>query len=338
MRELYGSVDELIEKVADGRPAAREAFAKTVDSLSGSPFERVVVDGAPLVLKHLGRDLDWIMRALGDGLEGRPPFVAILWREGLLDALPEVIDHAVAGVSFDPGSGRTAVLMRDIGTTLVPPGSDRIPLAQHRRFLAHMTAVHARFWGFEDRVGLLPAGVRYTALTPAMSAREAAAGHDDPVPRFVPSGWAALHEAAPRAHGLALALATDPTPLVEALAETPATLVHGDWKYGNLGSDVDGRTILLDWAWPGRGGPCVDLAWYLAVNCDRLPESKEDTIEALRAGLEREGMSTSDWWDRQLALALVGGFVQLGWSKTGDPAELAWWVDRIEPVAGELVR
>ena len=34
--------------------------------------------------------------------------------------------------------------------------------------------------------------------------------------------------------------------------------------------------------------------------------------------------------------ALLGAFVQLGWSKTGDPAELAWWTDRVVPTAARL--
>jgi len=337
MRNLFGTADELIEKVADGRPASRESFAKNVDSLSGSPFERVLISGEPYVLKHLSRELDWIMRALGDGLDGRPPFVALMWRDGLLDALPDVIDPTIVGVSYDGGTGHCSVLMRDIGSHLVPSGGDRIPLAQHRGFLDHMAAMHARFWEFEDRIGLLPPGGRYRALTPEMAAREAAAGYDDPVPRYVTTGWEALRLAAPEAYELTLSLATDPTPLASALAETPGTLVHGDWKYGNLGTGPGGRTILLDWAWPGRDGTCVDLAWYLAVNCDRLPESKEDATAALRAALERAGVSTADWWDRQLELALVGGFVQLGWSKTHDPAELHWWTDQIVPVARDLL-
>jgi hypothetical protein len=73
------------------------------------------------------------------------------------------------------------------------------------------------------------------------------------------------------------------------------------------------------------------------VNCDRLPTSKEDAIAAYRRRLTGYGIDPTGWWDRQLPLALLGGFVQLGWSKTGDPDELGWWVDRVVPVARELV-
>jgi hypothetical protein len=334
MAEVYGSVEQLLDAVAGGRPLTRAPFGKNPDSLSGSPFERVDIGSASYVLKHLGRDLDWIMRAFGDGLRGEPPRVITMWRAGLLDALPGVLDHAVLGASYDAGSGRGTILMRDIGHTLVPTGDGPIGLAQHRRFLDHMAELHASFWGFTDRHGLAPPGAAYTALTPAMSAREAAAGHDDPVPRAIPAGWARLREVAPEAYQLSLALATDPAPLTAALAQTPGTLVHGDWKFGNLGSHLDGRTVLLDWAWPGPGGAGTDLGWYLAVNCDRLPESKEDTVAAYRASLERCGIATDGWWRRQLELALLGAFVQLGWSKTGE--ELSWWTSRVVPVGRTL--
>jgi Phosphotransferase enzyme family len=326
---VAASVDELLAGAS-----SRTAMDKHVDSLSGSPFERAVIDGRPYIVKHIGYDLDWLARALGD----RDCFALTMWRTGLLHALPSEIDPATVGVAHDPASGRVSMLMHDIGQWLVPAGSDAVPLATHRQFLTHMATMHARFWDFTGVPGLLDPGARYTALTPGTGEREAAAGHDDPVPRALGGGWAALHAAAPAAHELAIALVTDPAPLVAAFAETPATLIHGDWKFGNLGAHPDGRTILLDWGWPGRAAPLADVAWYLAVNCDRLPESKEYTVAAYRGALEAQGIATSGWWERQLGLALVGGFLQLGWSKTGDAAELAWWVDRIVPVARELVR
>jgi hypothetical protein len=324
----------MLAAVADGGQVDRAPMVKTADSLSGSPFERVTVDGRPYVLKHVSRRLDWIMRALGDGLDGRPPWAAILWRDGVLDRLPPELDHAVVDMAFGP-EGTLSILMRDITPTLVPAGEGELPLAQHRRFLDHMAAMHAAFWGFAD-IGLLQPGARYTGLSRATGRAEREAGGHDPVPLILEAGWDGLAAAAPRAHAVAAALAADPRRLSAALALTPATLVHGDWKAGNLGSHPDGRTVLLDWGWPGRDAPCVDLGWYLAVNCDRLPEPKEDAIVAFREALERRGVTTGEWWDIQLELALLGAFVQLGWSKTGDPAELAWWTERVVPTAARL--
>jgi len=106
--------------------------------------------------------------------------------------------------------------------------------------------------------------------------------------------------------------------------------MHGNWKLDNLGIDPDGRTILFDWELPGLGAPLSDLAWYLAINCRRLPQSKEATIAGYRSALEGAGISTEPWWDRQLALSLLGALVQFGWEKAlgGYDDELAWWEER----------
>jgi hypothetical protein len=324
-RPVAGSVAELLGAAQD-----RVELDKHVDSLSGSRFERVIVDGRRCVLKYLGLEHDWLARALGD----RDCWALTLWRTGLLDALPECIDHTLLGAAREP-DGTVALLMRDVSSWLVPPGSEPLPRPHHRQFLDHLARMHARFWGFEDRYALLSPARRYQALTPQTGQREAQRGGSDPVPAMLGPMWARLREAAPVAHDLALALTDDPSPLITALAQTPATLVHGDWKAGNLGVDPEGRTTLLDWGWPGRTGPLVDLAWYLAVNCDRLPESKEETIRTYRDRLEHHGIDTGEWFERQLELALLGGFLQLGWSKSG--AELAWWLPRVVPVAQELL-
>ena len=107
---------------------------------------------------------------------------------------------------------------------------------------------------------------------------------------------------------------------------TPLTFVAGDWKLGNVGRRTDGRTVLLDWAYPGEAPPCWELAWYLALNAARLPISKEATTAHYRAGLERHGVDTTGWFDRQLGLCLVGLAATMAWEKAvGGDDELAWW-------------
>jgi len=307
---------------------------KTADSLSSATFERVVIDGQRYVVKHLSTASDWIMRATGD-VACRPLWV---WRTGILDALPDCLDPLIVDIAHDSHTGVTTLLMPDVEGSLVPEGSALIPLEQHHRFLGHMAALHAAFWNWDGPPALTPMANRYTALVPLTGQVERDLGHTGGVPSVLESAWRRLTVVSPEMGELALALATDPGLLVDALADTPTTLIHGDWKAGNLGNHPDGRTILLDWQWPGRAAGCVDLGWYLAVNCDRLPESKEATIAAYRDGLSQHGVEFSGWFDRQLELALLGAFVQLGWSKTDDPAELGWWVDRVLPTARQLLR
>lgn len=310
------TVRQLLASASDREPMA------PAEARSGAVFERVAVEGQHYVLKHVDVRRDWIARATGDF----GPRVLALWEADLFRLLPDCLDHTVVAVAQDPRTRVTTVVMRDVGDHLVPDGGQRLPLVQHRRFLDHMAALHATFWGWVETVPLAPMSVRYTMLAPHTGLFEAQRGTAAGVPAMLPRRWAHLHEAVPAAALLARRLATDPWPLVAALARTPATLVHGDWKAGNLGSCPDGRTVLLDWGmWTGTAAPCVDLAWYLAVNADRIPEPKEDAIAAYRASLEGRGIDTAAWWDQQLALALLGGFVQLGWSKTTDPDELGWW-------------
>src|SRR5438132_10106756 len=122
----------------------------------------------------------------------------------------------------------------------------------------------------------------------------------------------------------------NPTILTNPLAATPTTFLHGDWKMGNLGAHPGGRTILLDWAYPGSGPACWDLCWYLALNRARLPESKEAAIERFRGALERRGITTEGWWTRQLDLCMVAIMATFGWEKgLGDQAELLWWERRV---------
>jgi Ser/Thr protein kinase RdoA (MazF antagonist) len=219
--------------------------------------------------------------------------------------------------------------MRDVGHLLVPPGDDVIPLESHRRYLEHMAALHAAWWGRADTLDAFPLAHHYTFLTPTMAEIEAERGGADPVPKAVARGWASLRLATPRTAATLDALAADPGPLATALGGTPLTLVHGDCKLGNMGEHPDGRTVLLDWDRCGAAPATFDLAWYLAVNCERLPESKENAVAAYREALQGAGVATEEWWDRQLALTLLGAALQLGWSKADDAEELGWWEDRV---------
>ena len=92
--------------------------------------------------------------------------------------------------------------------------------------------------------------------------------------------------------------------------------------------------MLLDWAYPGEAPPAWELAWYLALNRSRLPESKEATIARYRTALEAAGVITEPWWARQLDLCLLGMAATMGWEKAvGDRPELAWWSARAQDAA-----
>jgi hypothetical protein len=217
--------------------------------------------------------------------------------------------------------------MRDVTPWLVPATDAPITLDQHARFLRHMAALHAEFWECGPEFDVVPAMHRYLELSPWTATAEAAVGSAHLVPQLVAKGWPLLAQVAPAAAAVVTPLAHDPGPLVEALAATPHTFVHSNWKLDNLGTDDAERTVLLDWEQPGCGAPLSDLAWYLAINCRRLPQAKEDSITAYRQALESCGIDTGPWWERQLALCLLGALVLFGWEKAfgGYDEELEWW-------------
>jgi len=319
MRSVESSIEALVAGASE-----RTEFTHP-DGKSEVPMERVVIDGERFILKHLDVRADWIMRTVGD-LACLP--IAV-WRLGLLDALPDSIDPVMVGAAWDGRKG--AILMHDVGQWLLPEGDGVIEQAQHERFLDHMAELHASMWGWRDEFGLGGLGNRYLffhrRLLPSI---EASLGTTAAVPtKFVPEGWARFEERVPQAVDLIYGLQDDPSALLLGLTSTPQTFVHGDWKAGNLGAHADGRTILLDWQIPGEAPPLTDAVWYVCLNRARLPEPKDAALDTYRAALERHGVDTEPWWDKQVGLCLLGALVQFGWEKAlGEDDELAWWVDR----------
>lgn len=322
MVELVHSIEELL---APGD----ERLALTSEGKSGAVIERVTrADGTSSILKVQRPSDDWIMRALGD--EGF--WAWTVWSSGLTDRLPSAIDPAVqAMASYEADGERTlAVLMDDVAPWLVPDGDDPIDDGLQRSILAAMADLHVAFW--ESPIGddLLSMAARLRFFAPDVLARF---DRDDepPVPvRLAHEGWQRLVDLEPSMASVLSAIHDDPAPLVDALASTPSTFLHGDWKLANLGRRPDGTVLLLDWALPGPGPGCWEIAWYLALNRARLPTSKEEAIATYRQALEDRGVDLHGWWDAQLELSLLGVAAVFGWEKAlGDQQELGWWAEAV---------
>ena len=322
---LASSVEELLAGAE-----RREPFANP-DGRSSAAFERVWIDGAAHVVKYVHLDDDFTMRVSGD-LGCRP---VRAWAAGLLDAAPGLVDHAVVGAAL--GHGRNgwggALLMRDVTSELLPLGDGPIDPDQHAAFIDHLAGFCAATWGWRDDAvsgpGLLPYAARWAWFGHAALDGERALGWPERAPRLADEGWRRFADRAPAPLvRLVDEMRHDPAPLADALRQAPSCLLHGDVKASNAGRTPDGRTVLIDWAYVGEGPACHELTWHLALDRDRLPVSKEATMTAFRHALERHGVETAAWWDRQLGLCLLGAVVQFGWEKAhGDDEELAWWCD-----------
>lgn len=317
---IAASLAQLVAGATDRTPV------RTADARSGATFERLRIDGRPHFLKVLSADSDWIMRVTGNTSNWEMK----VWRAGIYHQVPDVIDHTMVGMALEQrGPGEPPVLsmlMTDCGDDLVPPGDAPLPAAQHRGFIENMAAMHARFMGWHDDLGLQDLARRFLFFAPTTIAPELLVA-DVPGPiRVAEQGWSLLPSRAPKLDRLVREVQANPEQLANELRTTPMTFVAGDWKLGNLGTRPDGRTVLIDWAYPGEAPPCWDLTWYLALNRSRLPESKEATIAAYRRALESHGVDTTGWWDKQLGLMLLGMAATFAWEKAvGDAEELAWW-------------
>jgi len=322
-------IGKLLTGATDRRPV------RSSDAKSGAVFELLTIDGRPCFLKVLDAGSDWIMRVTGntDHWEYK------VWRAGLYDRFPDVIDHTIIAMALETSNGATrlGILMNDVSESLVPPGDQVVAVGTHDGFVRHMAQLHADFWGWRDSVGLCPMANRIRFFAPEVITPELAV---DEVPGPVAAadaGWKRLAGVDPELARFIEGIHRDPSGLVSALAETPATFVTGDWKMGNLGRHADGRTVLVDQAYPGEAPGLYDLLWYVALNRRRLPVSKEATIAAYRAGLETAGIDTGGWFERQLALSMIAIMATFLWEKAlGDADELAWWVAQVDRARGLL--
>jgi Phosphotransferase enzyme family len=326
-RPVAASVDELVAGASSRMPMA------VADSKSGARFERVVIDGDAYVLKHVDHRDDWIMRQTGD--VGCVPVT--VWESGVLDLVPDRIDHATVGAAREGDHG--AVLMRDVGTSLRRTHDAPLAAEEHLRLLDHLAGLHAATWGWRDTVGLVPLANRYSFFGPAALEREAAMGFPQPVPRLAREGWRRLDAVDSEFADALRPLRHAPWPLLDALAATPTTFLHGDTKLANVGSHPDGRTVLVDWSMCGAGPPLAEVAHFLALNgSPGAGDAGIVTVDAYRAALERHGIATSGWFERQLALCLVGVMLQLAWQKAFDETgvDLGWWRAHTIDTAREL--
>jgi len=350
---LYPSIaamlaPEALSEIAGQPIAAVEClpFEPAGFSASGSRLLAVRTNGGNgprYVLKQMSLEWDWIMRATDD----RHCRSVSVWQRGLLDRLPGIA-HAIVAGARDRAS--CALLMCDISDTLFL--EDVVfSVEDNAHFLDAMAALHATFWesaALNDlRLGLCSLRHRYSCFAPAVLRGEI----DSPeqITQGLLKGWDLLDTLiAPDAAAPIRKLLEDPQPLCDALARYPQTLVHGDWRAANLGVLRDARpqVALLDWQFVGRAPPAVDLAWYIGLNLVCMPIDIETAIACYRDSLAQYlgDRFAIDWWEPQLALALLGNFVQFGchhmmkaagyWEddpvkRAGWRAALDWWSERI---------
>jgi hypothetical protein len=161
--------------------------------------------------------------------------------------------------------------------------------------------------------------------------------------RFL-AGWDAFERVAPmEAVGLIRELSDDPSRLLAALGQLPATGIHGDLKLANVALLDDGRVALIDWSMMSLAPVAVELAWLLVSNSGSLPIEPEAVLDRYRDAVGRVARSdlrlgprwadqdpagvppltlpprgldpTIGDWDAQRDMAWIVGLLLRGWRK-----------------------
>jgi len=328
---LHGSLDEMLSPEAlsllEGRTVRNvrvQPFTSPYGGVSGNTFLSVETaddDGATraYIVKRTAPSWDIIMRITGDTACRE----MLVWRQRLLDRLPDAIGHTVVGCAVD-GDG-WALLLRDITQQMhacqrwPDPGWAPLNERELATFLDGLAAMHAEFWEdaalLDPQLGLCELPWLYASFSPATVEREAGSPH--PLLPFLRMGWEQFGQvAAPELVRLARRLQADTSPLIDALRRYPWTLAHGDPNTKNFGLELapTPKLLLLDWQLVTRAPPAVDLAFFLALFSPVLPVSNEAVIEQYRQRLAARLGRRFDvsWWQPQLDLAMLGHFLRFG--------------------------
>lgn len=306
----------------------RAALDDAAGGNSGATIERVVLaDGRALVLKHLPQSGDWLTRLTAGHDRTR-----LLWDSGLLARVADTVDHTVVAVlTSDSGD---VIAMHDASDHLLRPRTV-VPLAQARRLLAGLAALHDEWEGC-DLAGLCPAEARYRLFSPAWHAADTGSGNH-PAREFILAGWEAFGDLVPVDVAEAVfAVHAQPQALSDPLLVTkPSTLLHGDAKLENLGLDGD-RLVAIDWGELTGIGPAeVDVAWFAIQDAWRFDVMPSEIF----AAYDQQARRPLD--PIALDLASIGALAQFGFKiagryRTGDEPTrtragqlLGWWVARV---------
>ena len=318
------------------------------DGWSGARLALREHDGARFVIKRDSLAWDWIARSTLDGPVMREAWFAA---HGPALPLPLWAPYHGAGTDEAAGPGTAALLMPDLSRVLLP-WEEAADLATTDRAIGAMATLHAHRWpaAAPGDGPWCPLRERLLLLSRPAAERYRAAGN--PVGDRFLAGWDAFDAAAPpAARALIADLASDPSPLLAALARLPATLIHGDLKLANVGFAPDGRVAIIDWQMVSVAPVAVELGWFLVSNAPSLPIGPQAVLDRYREALVAAGgAAVAGDWAAQADLAILVGLLLRGWRKgldagaqarypSGERAtdDLAWWSTRaVEAAARRL--
>ncbi len=334
--------------------AGRREHSFPNDGWSGAELTQLRRGSERYVLKRDSLERDWIARATADG-----PILREAWFAAYGPALPPPVRAPYLGAGR--ADDAFALLMPDL-TGVLFDWANPISGPELERLLGGLAELHAYPWvtsGDVDGGPWCPLRERITLICRANLERPGPA-RDAVASRLLP-GWDAFDRLAPvGARDLIDGLGRDPQPLLDALGQQPATLIHGDLKLANIGIEPDGSIVVVDWQMVTMAPVAVELGWFLVANVASLPLPPDAIFERYAAKLQYASSDAEDGsrWvggpgsfdrDHEDAAILVGLLLR-GWRKGADTEagvvhasgvsaaeDLAWWCDRAVEAADRIL-
>lgn len=366
---IFGTVEEMISiaslsKITGNTIESMDRGNFQNEGFSGNSLERInlTTSGGQvinLILKHFDIKGDWLMRLTHDDVVRE----VALYNQGIYQQLPPECLVPIMAAAREHDSWAT--LMPDVSEMLVPSGDAVVSADQIKTHLDHLAAIHGEFLGDQSmndpKLGLCSEQDWIMMLSPAVGQAEVDAGTSNDISGNLVFAWDTYWNAAPsEAADVLKSLQADLSPLLNALDEGPRTLLHGDYKYANIGScsdcfslldigvnlsgsKTDSRTIMLDWGLAMYSSPLIEIGWFLAINSAKLSIPKEEVIQMYRDSMASFGYTfDKETWSKSLDLGLLaGGALRLIWAKalgilSDDPAvkqretaEVEWWSKQV---------
>jgi hypothetical protein len=319
--------------------ATEEPFPN--DGWSGASLTRLRrSDGRSFILKRDSLARDWIARATADR-----PFLREAWFAAHGPALPWPMRAPYLGAGWDETTGEVGILMPDLSDVLFD-WETPLTVPQLDHVLEALAALHAHPWDDTLTRGAdqwTPWPERITLICRSSLERRGPA-RDAVADRLLP-GWDAWDRlATPAARAVIASLGDDPSPLLDALAKEPSTLIHGDLKLANAGIAADEAVEVVDWQMVMVAPLAIELGWFLVSNVNALPLTASDVLDRYWAVRNVRSVTSDD-------LSILVGLLLRGWRKGADAAagatlasgvsaadDLAWWCERAVEAADRLFR
>ena len=246
----------------------------------------------------------------------------VLFFEQLAALSPIRVPHGHGGAVSEDGSSYY-VLMEDMGGHREVDQIAGMDMDDANRAVDALAQWHATFWGQAEQ---------YVESRAAMSIADEI--YHGVLPLVFGEGWEKVQnemEVHPTIAEVAPLWAAKLPDMLSALAASPTTVIHGDYRADNIFFDENNDLVLLDFQITGLGTASYDLAYFVTQSL--LPEVASANEQALFdryvAGLIAAGVSAEEtarlWEDYRLAalFCLVYPVVAIRGMDLSDPRQYA---------------